>query len=245
MHGVKIQSVSKKLVDQAHLYMLNNTVEVNPYITQHIDETKSAHPRMSEKLALNEHNKTFLSWFKKKVYATPNVYETLLRLARGPNTDVITYGGYYTNNHYFYSKMENDKSSVQNSGVTLQAESVHFASSKDKNPITTSMSYFGIIHGIWEVHYVTFRVSVFKCKWVDSNSGVGTDDLGFTLVDLNKMSDTNEPFIMTSQARQIFYVIDPVNQKLSIVLEGRNMHVNDDEDSLDVLETTSFSSRTI
>jgi len=79
---------------------------VIPYISQHIDETKSAHPRMSEKLALNEHNKTFSSWFKKKVYATPNVFETLLRLARGPNTNVLTYGGYYINNHCFYSQNE-------------------------------------------------------------------------------------------------------------------------------------------
>jgi len=107
------------------------------------------------------------------------------------------------------------------------------------------MSYFGIIHEIWEVDYVTFRVPAFKCKWVDSNSGVGINDFGFTFVDLNKMSDTNEPFIMASQARQIFYDIDPANHKLSVVLEGRNMHVNDDEDCLNRLETTSFSSRTI
>jgi len=51
LRGVKIQSVSIKLIDQAHLYILNNIVEVIPYILQHIDETKSAHPRMSEKLA--------------------------------------------------------------------------------------------------------------------------------------------------------------------------------------------------
>ena len=107
------------------------------------------------------------------------------------------------------------------------------------------MSYFGIIHEIWEVDYVTFKVPIFKCEWVDSNLGVWTNDLGFTLVDLNKMSDIDEPFIMGNQARQIFYVIDPANQKLSIVLDGRNMHVNDDEDCLDILETTSFSSRTI
>ena len=43
MHGVKIQSVSRKLVDQTHLYILNNTVKVIPYILQHIDETKSTH----------------------------------------------------------------------------------------------------------------------------------------------------------------------------------------------------------
>jgi len=84
-------------------------------------------------------------------------------------------------------------------------------------------------------------VPVFKCKWVDSNSGVGTDDLDFTLMDLNKMSDIDKRFIMATQARQIFYVFEPANHKWSVVIEGRN----DDEDSLDVLETTSFSSRTI
>ena len=177
---MKIQSVSKKEVDQAHFYILNNIVEVIPYISQHIDEMKSAHPRISEKWDLNEHNKTFLSWFKKKVYTIPNVFETLLRLAHGPNTDMITYGGYYINSYYSYSKMKDDKSRVQNSGITLQAKVVHFISSKDKNPIMTSISYFRIIEEIWEVDYVTFRVSIFKCKWVDSNSGVGTDDHEFT-----------------------------------------------------------------
>jgi len=59
------------------------------------------------------------------------------------------------------------------------------------------------------------------------------------------MSYTDEPFIMVSQARHIFYVIDLVNKKLSVVLEGRSIHGNDDENCLNNLETTSFSSRTI
>ncbi|XP_047148938.1 uncharacterized protein LOC124821138 [Vigna umbellata] len=151
VRGVRIESVSGKEVNQEHLYILNNTEDVIPYISQHIDEIKSAHPRMSEKWTLNEHNKSFLAWFKKKIYATSNVSENLLRLARGPNTDVITFGGYYINNYLFYSKEEDDKSRVQNSGVTLHAEAVHFSSSKDKNPITASISYFGIIQEIWEI----------------------------------------------------------------------------------------------
>ena len=59
------------------------------------------------------------------------------------------------------------------------------------------------------------------------------------------MSYTNEPFIMASQARHIFYVIDLTNQEWSIVLERRSMHKNDDKDYLYILEKTSFSSRTI
>ena len=60
--------------------------------------------------------------------------------------------------------MEDDKSRIQNSVVTNQVKVVHFVSSKDKNPITTSMNYFGIVQEIWEVDYVTFIVLVFKCK---------------------------------------------------------------------------------
>jgi len=55
----------------------------------------------------------------------------------------------------------------------------------------------------------------------------------------------DEPFIVASQASKIFYVIDPANQKWSIVLEGRSMHRNHDENCLDLLEMTSFSSTTI
>ena len=143
------------------------------------------------------------------------------------------------------SKMEDIKSRVQNSGVTIQAEAVHFASSKDKNPITASMNYFGVIEDIWEIDYVTFRVPVFKCKWVDGNTGVRIDHLGFTLVDLNKTSYTKKPFIMACQARQIFYVNDPCNEKWSVVLEGRSMQLVHEDDSLDVHETPSFSSATI
>jgi len=56
VQGVNIQSVSRKEVYQAHLYILNNTIEVIPYISQHIDEMKYAHQHMNEKWALNEHN---------------------------------------------------------------------------------------------------------------------------------------------------------------------------------------------
>jgi len=81
---------------------------------------------------------------------------------------------------------------MQNNDVTLEVESMHFASSKNNNPVMA----FGVIEEIWEVDYVKFRVSVFKCKWVGSNIRVNLDDLGFTLVDLAKIGSKEEPFIM-------------------------------------------------
>jgi len=62
-----------------------------------------------------------------------------------------------------------------------------------------------VIQDIRKINYVTFRVSISKCKWVDHNTGIRTDDYEFTLVDLNKMGYKNESFTMTHQARKIFY----------------------------------------
>ena len=58
-----------------------------------------------------------------------------------------------------------------------------------------------------------FTICVFKCKWVKSNTGVRTNDIGFTLVDLKKLDYHNDPFIMAKQARQVFYVQDPCDER--------------------------------
>jgi len=108
---------------------------------------------------------------------------------------------------------------MHNNGVTLEAESMHFASSKDNNPVMATISYFVVIE--WEVDYVKFRVPVFKYKWVDCNTGVHVDDLGFTLVDLTRIGSKKDPFIMAYQAKQVFYVKDPSNERWSVVIQGR------------------------
>jgi len=93
---------------------------------------------------------------------------------------------------------------MQNSGVTLRAESQHFIGVHDDNPCVASIPCFGFIEEIWELNYVKYIVCVFKCKWVDSNTGVWTDDVGFTFVDLKKLAYPNDPFIMAEQAKQVF-----------------------------------------
>jgi len=133
---------------------------------------------------------------------------------------------------------------MQNSGVTLETESMHFPSSKDNNPIMAIISYYGVIEEIWEVDYVKFRVSVFKCKGVDSNTGMRVDDLGFTLVDLTKIGYKEDPFIMAYQAKQVFYVKDPSNERWSVVIQVRNEpDVDNHDDSIVQYDNNSSFSR--
>ncbi|GAU41482.1 hypothetical protein TSUD_239580 [Trifolium subterraneum] len=115
---------------------------------------------------------------------------------------------------------------MQNSGVTVVAQSVHISSSKDRNPLFAKLSYFGVIEHIWELDYSCFKVPVFGCKWVDNKYGIQVDDFGFMKVDLNRVGYKDEPFILASQAHQVFYVTDLDEKKWSIVLLTNK--VNDD-----------------
>ena len=65
---------------------------------------------------------------------------------------------------------------------------------------------------------------------VDSNTSVQTNDVGFTLLDLKKLAYQNDPFIMTEQAKQVFYVQDPCDERWSMVLHGKRIGVNVEDD---------------
>ena len=52
---------------QAHLFILNNTDDVLPFLDEHKMLLKSMNSLVNEKWLLNEHNKTFLKWFKEKI----------------------------------------------------------------------------------------------------------------------------------------------------------------------------------
>ena len=158
------------------------------------------------KRVLQEHNRSFINRFRDRIFLDDGASKKLRLLVVGQNLNVPTWKMYDINNYSFYTKCQDDKSSMQNSGVIVDAYSDHFSSAADNNPIRASIPYFGLIEQIWELDYSDFRVLLFKCKWVNANTGVRQDELGFILVDLNKVGYMDEPFIMAEQARQVFYV---------------------------------------
>ena len=157
---------------------------------------------MSDKLLLIEHNKKFLDWFNERIPKDHSASETIKWLSFMLKFNVITWTAYDIGHYTFYTKSKDDRSTMQNSGVMVEVESMYFSSSKDKNPILASSAFYGVNEEIWEIDYVIFKVPLFKCKWVPNNiNGVQTDDLGFTRVDLGKANYMTEPFIMASQAK--------------------------------------------
>jgi len=62
-----------------------------------------------------------MSWFKQQIMNNPSAFETLTWLVNGLKFDVLCCSGYEVNGCLFYTKSRDDRSTVQNSGVTLEA----------------------------------------------------------------------------------------------------------------------------
>ncbi|GJW22625.1 hypothetical protein Tco_0033247 [Tanacetum coccineum] len=78
------------------------------------------------------------------------------------------------------------------------------------------------------------QIPLFKCDWVNHKSGgVKRDNLGYTLVDLNNLGHKLDPFILASQARQVFYVKDQIDKKLFIVFKTPPKNYKDTYDEVD------------
>ncbi|RVW69708.1 hypothetical protein CK203_060599 [Vitis vinifera] len=64
-------------------------------------------------------------------------------------------------------------------------------------------------------HYVLENTTIVQ-PYIEN--GIKVDDLGFTLVDFNKTAHKSDPFILASQAKQVFYVQDQHDPRWSVVL---------------------------
>ncbi|RVW64870.1 hypothetical protein CK203_066167 [Vitis vinifera] len=76
-------------------------------------------------------------------------------------------------------------------------------------------------------HYVLQNTTIVQ-PFIDKN-GVKVDEFGFTLVDLSKIGHKSDPFILATQAQQVFYVEDQVDPRWSIVLSRPKMELFDIE----------------
>ena len=161
--GLHVITLTLKELQEAHLYRLNNSNEVLPYIVCDEALVKENNPKMTKNRMLKEHNKTFLNWFKDKIFGNDSASETLRKLANGPKRNVRTCQVYNINKYLFYTKSQDDKNTMKNRGVSLKAESRYFATVNDTNPYMAFMPYFRVIEEIWELNYVKFTMCFFKC----------------------------------------------------------------------------------
>ena len=141
-----VQPLSESM-KQAHLCVLQHLVDVDPYLKRHVAQLEQDNPRVGEREIMRMHNLSFVEWFNKAItdeMSIPdnNVSDTIKWLSRGPRSHYVqSFEGYDINGYTFYTRRQDDKSVVQNSGVTVVVSSREYASGKDQRPVDATQTY--------------------------------------------------------------------------------------------------------
>ena len=158
-----------------------------------------------------------------------NIGENLRWISHGPHPEVKNYSAYHINGYLFRTKSREGRI-YQNSGVGVEATDMHISS----DGVTYDQTfYYGVLQEIWVLHYHTRKVPLFKCDWVDNKHRVKKDSLGYKLVELNRLGHKDDPFILASQAKLVFYVKDQLDKKRSIVFMTPSKNYRDAYDDVD------------
>ncbi|XP_042415516.1 uncharacterized protein LOC122004740 [Zingiber officinale] len=154
----------------------------------------------------------------------------------GPRKHVISYTGYIINGHRFHTI--DVGRSTQDSGVSVEADTIWQSSSTDSHTVGRQ-SYYGVIRDIVLLDYYFSKVPIYRCDWANPGTGIKMDD-GFTLVNLHQGLRTfeNDPFILESQAKQVFYSRENDESNWYVLLKAppRGIH------NMDLLEEDAYTS---
>lgn len=140
-------------------------------------------------------------------------------LAKGPNVIGIRYEKFVSNGFRFHTKEVERKRKTQNCGVTVRATTSSYSSIRDQNPVLSELDYYGILQNVIELDYGRgLKVVLFECEWVSKGKRLKLDEDGFALANFTNVRRHNEPYILASQAMQVFYVEDPVDCNWHVII---------------------------
>jgi hypothetical protein len=203
---------------QAHFTVLNQSIVVDEYMKKHMTLLWTENPSRSDGWIARMHREKFGDWLLIHMMHRETDSDELRMLSAGPSTTIVSFQGYDINGYTFYTRSQDNKSTNQNSGVCIDAY--------DSNG--SMQTYYGFIEEIWVLDYGALKLPVFRCQWVSLPGGVSIDKYGITTVDLRQVGYREEPFILASTVKQIFFVTDPANKQRHIVLQGKRRIVGVD-----------------
>ncbi|KAM0899035.1 hypothetical protein ACQ4PT_021577 [Festuca glaucescens] len=150
----------------------------------------------------------------------------------------LKYSSYKLNGIDFHTQSYDEGHPVQGSGVALIAQTTSFQKGNCDNTSVRNKAYYGIIKEILELNYQhEGKVVLLKCDWVDNrveDKWVKTGQFGITSVNFKHLFNTgekmsDEPFILASQATQVYYVEDPIDAEWSTVVIPSYYDINEAE----------------
>ncbi|XP_047251618.1 uncharacterized protein LOC124886723 [Capsicum annuum] len=175
-----------------------------------------------------------------------NIISKIQWLARGPNNVVRRFKEYNIHGFKFRTLRKEHGLKIQNSGVVMSALTKRFSNGRESVEQSSDDMYYGKLLDIIELNnYVKLKVVLFKCIWVDTtlNKGIKIDQFGITSVKFFHLIHTgakeiDEPFILATDARIVYYVDDPIDEDWCVVchMKSRDIYDMGDVDFMDLEE---------
>ena len=142
--------------------------------------------------------------------------DELYALANNLDTRVYSYTGCVVNGIKFQIVNQDVSRKIQNSGISVW--SIHQ---------NEEINFYGAILEILKFHYIKdCRAIMFKCKWFQTEPKNRRMQHDYNIMSINISSQwyKDEPFILASQAKKVFYLDDLKNGSNWKVVHKVNYH---------------------
>ncbi|XP_028072583.1 uncharacterized protein LOC114274804 [Camellia sinensis] len=129
----------------------------------------------------------------------PEATDDMWSLANGPSVNVNLYSACISNGVRFHSKDRDSSHKCQNSGLVVEGEHER-----------QTINFYGYLNRVWEMHYMLgHRVVLFQCEWFNTgNNRTLHTDTHCTSIDVRRRWYKDDPFVLPSHVKQVFYVDD-------------------------------------
>ncbi|CAH9102237.1 unnamed protein product [Cuscuta epithymum] len=198
------RALTNEELHHVHSYVLFNCPEVQPYIDHFESQIRQSFPMVTESDVAEQRMTTFAKWFEKMAEEFPqNFTSSLVELSQWPKKKAKAYGGSYANGYKFHTREYGEGKRTSNWGVCVLGET-----SGDGH-----YDFYGMVDEIFVLRYKNNEVTIFKGTWFDPTNGVRIHEaLGVIDVRHTSRLHPEDPFIMASQAQQVYYLTYPTER---------------------------------
>lgn len=151
-----------------------------------------------------------------------NMIKQLRIRSKGPSYGVKRYSRFTMDDVIFHYKDRSMMRIFENSGVLCKTDIMCNSSTRDNNTISGEIDYYGVLLDVIQFHYFkNLQVVLFNYLWsngLSEGNSLKVDEYGCTCVKNINFVDTYESFILASQAKKVFYLIDHANPSWSTIL---------------------------
>ncbi|XP_059075535.1 uncharacterized protein LOC131875398 [Cryptomeria japonica] len=156
------------------------------------------------------------------------------------NGEVTYYKGMWNFGYHFRIKKVDEKRQTYDCGVSASFEVECCSHANDRQPIRSTLRYYGVLEDIIQLDFMSFKKVIFHVEWyklikVGEEKTIFMHSNGFHMINTSRFEATSEPYVFPNQCDQIFLIPNLEQPGWSFVIDydprGRRVtYVEDNEE---------------